>query len=89
MSRGTVVQLATPDEYRGRITALEYVVGAAGPQVGNFRAGVVAGVSSGSAAIVTGGIACVAGIAILALRIPQLRDFSTAPVARAELSGSS
>lgn len=39
--RSTIIQVETPDEFRGRINATEYVVGASMPQVGNFRAGVV------------------------------------------------
>lgn len=41
ISRGTIVQLTTPESYRGRVSAMEHVVGAAGPQLGNFRAGLV------------------------------------------------
>ena len=39
--RTTVVQLATPDRYRGRVSAAEYVVGVGCPQLGNFRAGLI------------------------------------------------
>src|SRR5262249_13839332 len=44
--RSSLVQLATPDSMRGRASAAEFVVGAASPQLGNFRAGVVANVTS-------------------------------------------
>lgn len=75
ISRGTIVQLTTPESYRGRVSAMEHVVGAAGPQLGNFRAGLVAAASSGNAAIVTGGLACVLSMVILATRVPALRRF--------------
>jgi hypothetical protein len=75
ISRGTIVQLTTPESYRGRVSAMEYVVGAAGPQLGNFRAGLVAAASSGNAAIVTGGVACVLSMLVLATRVTALRRF--------------
>lgn len=75
VSRGTIVQLTTPESYRGRVSAMEHVVGAAGPQVGNFRAGLVAAASSGNVAIVTGGLACVVSMVVLATRVPALRRF--------------
>ncbi|MEU8614946.1 MFS transporter, partial [Actinoplanes sp. NPDC048791] len=42
VSRGTVVQTVTPAAYRGRVASLEHIVGSAGPQLGNLRAGLVA-----------------------------------------------
>ncbi len=36
--RGTIVQLATPDRFRGRVTAVDFVVGMGGPQMGSFKA---------------------------------------------------
>jgi MFS family permease len=37
--RGTIVQQTTPEEYRGRVTAADYVVGVSGGQLGNLEAG--------------------------------------------------
>lgn len=76
ISRGSIVQLATPDSYRGRVGAAEHVVGVAGPDVGNFRAGLVAGATSPTFALVSGGLVCAAGVAILALGNRPLRRFS-------------
>ncbi len=84
ISRGTIVQLSTPESHRGRVSAMEHVVGAAGPQVGNFRAGLVAAASSGDVAILTGGVACVLSMAVLAAWVPALRRFR---VSAAVLSG--
>lgn len=82
ISRGTVVQSSTPDAVRGRVAALEQIVGVAGPQVGGFRAGLVAAASGGSAAILSGGLACLAGVALLAVRLPELRAFAPVRGAR-------
>jgi MFS family permease len=76
--RGTVVQGVTPEPYRGRISALEYVVGSAGPQVGNFRAGLLASATSGGSALLIGGLSCVAGIGAIAAGSRSLRTFRAA-----------
>jgi MFS family permease len=73
ISRGALVQLATPDAYRGRVSAVEDMVGMAGPYLGNFRAGVVAGATTAGVAAISGGLLCVLGIAVVAAATPALR----------------
>lgn len=57
-SRAAMVQLATPDSHLGRVSAVEHVVGVAGPDLGNARAGLVAGLTTPAVAAVLGGAAC-------------------------------
>ncbi|WP_436534065.1 MFS transporter [Actinoplanes sp. HUAS TT8] len=66
VSRATVVQLHTPDALMGRVAAAEQIVGSAGPDLGNLRAGLVAGAFSGPVALVSGGVLCVAAVVSLA-----------------------
>ncbi|BCJ39647.1 MFS transporter [Actinoplanes ianthinogenes] len=66
VSRGTVVQLHTPNGLLGRVSAAEQIVGQAGPDLGNMRAGLVARVWSGPVALVSGGVLCVLAVAALA-----------------------
>ena len=73
ISRGSLVQLATPDHYLGRIVSVENVVGVGGPGIGNARAGAVAGLTSAGVAAVTGGLACALVVAVLAATNPTLR----------------
>jgi MFS family permease len=73
ISRGTLVQLETPDGCRGRISSVEYAVGAGGPGLGDARAGLVAGLVSASASAVSGGLACVLAVAVIAGTHPALR----------------
>jgi predicted MFS family arabinose efflux permease len=73
ISRGALVQLVTPDAYRGRVSAVEDVVGTAGPYLGNFRAGLVAGATTAGFAAISGGLLCVLGIAAIAAATPALR----------------
>ncbi len=72
ISRGTLVQLGTPDGFRGRIGSVEYAVGAGGPGLGDARAGLVAGLVSASASAVSGGVACVLAVAVIAGTHPSL-----------------
>ncbi|MER7013669.1 MFS transporter [Saccharopolyspora sp. NPDC000359] len=75
ITRAAIVQLATPDSHRGRVSAVEHIVGASGPDLGNFRAGLVAETTSAAVASCAGGLLCAAGIAWVALRNPELRRF--------------
>jgi MFS family permease len=70
--RATMVQQVTPDRYRGRVTAADYVVGAGGPQLGNLRAGVVGSLTSPGFSAAAGGIAAMLGAAVIALAVPAL-----------------
>ncbi|MEV0393716.1 MFS transporter [Polymorphospora rubra] len=72
-----LVQLATPDNYRGRVGAAEFVVGAGVPHLGNFRAGAVASLVSPAASAFIGGSAVVAGTVLVALALPEFRRCTT------------
>lgn len=79
VSRGTIVQLRTPNALLGRASAAEQIVGQAGPDLGNLRGGLVAGATSGLTALVSGGLLCVAAVGLVAAATPSLRRFTTAP----------
>lgn len=73
--RTTIVQLATPDSMRGRVGSTEVVVGSAFPQLGNFRAGMVAAATSPGLSAVIGGLAAVAGAGLIALTLPAFTRY--------------
>jgi MFS family permease len=75
IARGTIVQLATQDAYRGRVNALDFVVGAGGPQLGNIRASLVAAASSGAESMVLGGVTASIGTILIAIFTPSLRRY--------------
>ncbi|MGA8113978.1 MAG: MFS transporter [Actinocatenispora sp.] len=77
VSRSTIVQLNTPDALRGRVAAAEQIVGQAGPDVGNMRGGLIAGATSGVTALVSGGVLCVAAVALIGIGTPGLRRYTT------------
>jgi MFS family permease len=70
--RGTMLLQLTPDSLRGRLNGIEFAQVAAAPSLGNLRAGALASVTSIRASVVSGGVACVAGCALLALAFPAL-----------------
>ena len=76
ISRGSIAQLATPDSYRGRVSAVEHIIGVSGPDLGNFRGGLVAGATTATFAVVSGGVLCVAGVVALAATNTALRRFT-------------
>jgi MFS family permease len=76
VSRSTIVQLHTPDALLGRVAAAEQIVGQAGPDIGNMRGGLVAGATSGMAALVSGGLLCVTAVVLVGATTPGLRQYS-------------
>jgi hypothetical protein len=81
--RTALVQGATPDQFLGRVSSAEYAVGAGVPQLGNFRAGAVASLTSATTSAVSGGLSTIAGAALIGLLIPSLAAFR-APASPAE-----
>jgi MFS family permease len=77
VSRSTLVQVVTPDEYQGRVNAADFVVGGACPQLGNFRAGAVATLTTPTISAVSGGLSVVVGTALIRLLLPQLPRFDS------------
>lgn len=70
--RSTVVQLATPDDLRGRVTALHILAVTSGPRIGDIEAAAVAAVIGAQASVVSGGLLCVAGVAAVVRLFPEL-----------------
>ena len=71
--RGTMLQEATPDRLRGRVSALNIMVVTGGPRLGDLEAGVVAGTVGAGPSVVIGGAACLLGTAAVAGAFPSLR----------------
>ncbi|MCI3276622.1 MFS transporter [Streptomyces cylindrosporus] len=73
VSRSTIVQTRTPDALLGRVTAAEAIVGQAGPSLGNVRGGLLAGWTSGTTALISGGLMCLLAVAAVSVTTPELR----------------
>ncbi len=70
--RNTILQLAVPDNLRGRLSSFHVGVSSGGPRLGDFEAGAVASATSVPFSVVSGGLACVVGALIIARRMPEL-----------------
>jgi MFS family permease len=73
--RTTIWNTTIPDHLRGRLAGIEQVSYSAGPLLGNLESGVVAAFAGVRASIVSGGVLCVAGVALAALALPALRRY--------------
>ncbi len=72
--RGSLVPLVTPDEKRGRVSAVENVFIGASNELGAFESGVVSSLVGTPATVIGGGIATVGIAAIYWLGFPALRN---------------
>lgn len=87
VTRSALVQLETPDAYRGRVSSVEHVIGVAGPELGNFRGGLSASATSASFSLVFGGLSAILAIAAVAATNAPLRAYRTPPSAAKPVPG--
>ncbi len=71
--RQTLVQLSTPDEMRGRVSAVNMIFIGASNQLGEFESGVTAAWWGPVPAVVIGGIGTLLVVAVFVWRFPELR----------------
>jgi len=71
--RHTLIQLATPDRMRGRVSAVNVVFIGASNEVGQFESGLTAQWFGTAPAVVLGGLGTIAIVALWAWRFPALR----------------
>ncbi|UUU19850.1 MFS transporter [Streptomyces sp. DSM 40750] len=77
VTRSALVQFETPDAYRGRVSSVDHVIGVAGPELGNFRGGLLASATSAPFALVVGGLTATLAIAAVAAANAPLRAYRT------------
>jgi len=75
--RQSLVQLWTPDELRGRVSAVNMVFIGASNELGEFRAGVMASLIGPVAAVVIGGAGTLAVAVAWSIGFPQLRQIQS------------
>jgi hypothetical protein len=73
--RHTLVQLHTPDETRGRVSAINGLFIGASNELGGFESGLVAHLTSPTFAVVSGGFGTILVTAICAIAWPELRRY--------------
>ena len=74
--RTTLVQVLTPDNMRGRVSALNGVFIGASNELGAFESGTLAALAGPVFSAVSGGIGTVIVVAMIAWLFPQLRAYS-------------
>jgi len=72
--RATLVPLITPDEYRGRVMAVEGVFIGASNELGAFESGLAGNWLGAAGSVVFGGVATLAVVGVWVTAFPALRD---------------
>ena len=86
--RSTIVQLATPDELRGRISSLYMMVVTSGPRLGDIEAAAAASVIGAQLSALSGGVLCLLGVFAVARLFPELGAHESAHAAAGEPAAS-
>ena len=72
--RSTIMQLATPDEMRGRVSAINGIFIGSSNEIGAFESGVMARLMGLIPSVVFGGLMTLSVVGITANRAPKLRE---------------
>jgi MFS family permease len=83
--RSTISQTLTPDRMRGRMTSAFSLVVAGGPRLGDIESGTVAALTSPAFSVVSGGLACLASVGLIAAAYPQLAAYDGEEVGAGEV----
>lgn len=73
--RTTIAQSVTPDDMRGRMSSVFSLVVAGGPRLGDVEAGAVAALTTPRISVVSGGLACIASVAVCAVAFPGFVNY--------------
>jgi MFS family permease len=73
--RSAINQSVTPDHLRGRMSSVFTMVVTSGPRLGDVESGSVAALAGVRASVISGGLACVVGVALIVLTFPALARF--------------
>jgi len=72
VSRAMIIQLATPDELRGRVSSVNLVFIGASNQLGAVESGFVAALTNATFSVVSGGVGCLLVLLVVAITLPEL-----------------
>ena len=73
--RSTIWNSTIPAHLRGRLAGIEMLSWSSGPTLGGAEAGAVAALAGLRAAVVSGGVLCVAGTAVLVALLPRFWSY--------------
>jgi predicted MFS family arabinose efflux permease len=86
--RSSINQMVTPDAMRGRMSSVFSLVVTSGPRLGDVEAGTVAGLAGPRASVTSGGLACIAGVAVVVAAFPALARFDAEEVLAAKVDAA-
>jgi MFS family permease len=75
--RSTINQTVTPDRMRGRMSAVFSLVVSGGPRLGDIESGTVAGAAGVRFSVVSGGLLCLLGVALIVVAFPPLARYDS------------
>ena len=73
--RNTMLQSTVPERFRSRMSSIQMAVVQGGPRVGDMESGAVATVTSVEFSVVSGGLACIVGAAVIGALMPAFRHY--------------
>ena len=82
--RHTILLTIVPDELRGRLTSIAQMFFLGGPYLGQVESGIAADVVSPEFSVISGGIATVASVGLIALWAPELVSYRAPAPERVE-----
>ena len=74
-TRSVILQMSTPDDLRGRVSAVNFIFIGASNELGDAESGFLASLTSATFSVVAGGLACLSVLGWVSLRNPQLRRY--------------
>jgi MFS family permease len=77
--RGIIVQQVTPDEFRGRVNAADFLVGAGGGELGSLESGLVGSLTTPVISALSGGLLTVFCALVIGAALPGFRRYRAAP----------
>jgi Transmembrane secretion effector len=73
--RGIIVQAIATDEFRGRLTAAEYVIGSGGGSIGRLESGAVGSLTTPTISALSGGLLTVVLAGVIGLTLPAFARY--------------
>ena len=71
--RNTMLQSSIPERFRSRMSSIQMAVVQGGPRLGDMESGAVATLTSIEFSVVSGGLACIVGAAVIGALLPVFR----------------
>jgi len=71
--RNTILQTSIPERFRSRMSSIQMAVVQGGPRVGDMESGAVATLTSVEFSVISGGLACIVGAAVIGALMPVFR----------------